>query len=189
VPGDQPLGSLPLVVRPIARDDLPTLERHIDQDFGNRDKHRRRLALQEEGRATYLVAWLAGLPVGHALLRWEGAADEPVRSALPGCADVEDLFVVPGLRSRGIGSRLLEAVERLAGGRGCARIGMSVDVANVRARELYEHRGYRDVGLGTFVLHGTWVDRDGSERAWAETCTYLVKPLRSPRWTPTSSPR
>ena len=52
---------------------MTLLERHVDQDFGNRGKHRTRLALQEEGRATYLVAWLAGLPVGHALVRWEAA--------------------------------------------------------------------------------------------------------------------
>ena len=48
---------------------------------------------------------------------------------------------------------------------------MSVDVANVRARELYVRRGYLDAGLGTFVLRGTWVDRSGSERAWAEPST------------------
>jgi GNAT superfamily N-acetyltransferase len=172
------VSPLPVVVRPIARDDLPVVERHIDQDFGNREKHRLRLALQEEGRATYLVAWLAGLPVGHALVRWEGAEAEPMHSRLAGCPDVEDLFVVPGLRSGGIGSQLLDAAERLVGDRGCDRIGMSVDVANVRARELYERRGYRDAGLGTFVVGGTWVDRDGSERTWAETCIHLVKPMR-----------
>jgi ribosomal protein S18 acetylase RimI-like enzyme len=172
------VSPLPVIVHPLERNELALVERHVDQDVGNRDKHRRRLALQEEGRATYLVAWLAGLPVGHALLRWEGAETEPVRSRLIGCADVEDLFVVPALRASGIGSRLLDAAERLAGERGRDRIGMSVDVANVRARALYERRGYRDAGLGTFVLRGTWVDRDGSERAWAETCTYLVKPLR-----------
>ena len=165
------MSPLPVVVRPLAPDELTLLERHVDQDFGNRGKHRTRLALQEQGQATYLVAWLAGLPVGHALIRWEGAEAEAVRSGLAGCPDVEDLFVVPGLRSSGIGSQLLEAAERLAGDRGRDRIGMSVDVANARARALYERRGYRDAGLGTFVLRGTWVDRDGAERAWAETCT------------------
>jgi ribosomal protein S18 acetylase RimI-like enzyme len=174
----RPVSPLPVIVHSLERDELALVERHVDQDFGNRDKHRRRLALQEDGRATYLVAWLTGLPVGHALLRWEGAETEPMHSRLIGCADVEDLFVVPGLRSSGIGSRLLDAAERLAGERGRGRIGMSVDVANVRARGLYERRGYRDAGLGTFVLRATWVDRDGSERVSAKTCTYLVKPLR-----------
>jgi GNAT superfamily N-acetyltransferase len=169
---------LPVVVRPVARDELSMVERHIDQDFGNRDKRRRRRALQEEGRAAYLVAWLTGPPVGRALVRWEGAEDEPVRSRLAGCAGVQDLFVVPGLRSRGIGSQLLEAAERLAGDRGRDRIGMSVDVANLRAGELDERRGYRDTGLGTFVLRGSWVDRDGPQRARDETCTYLVRPQR-----------
>jgi hypothetical protein len=43
VPADQPMSPLPVVVRPIARDDLPLLERHVDQDFGNRAKHRQRM--------------------------------------------------------------------------------------------------------------------------------------------------
>lgn len=171
------MSPLPVVVRPLARDELARVERHIDQDFGNRDKHRLRLALQEEGPAVYLVAWLSGLPVGHALVRWAGAGVEPMSSHLPDCPDLEDLFVVPGLRSAGVGSRLLEAAERLARDRGCRRIGMSVDVANVRARGLYERRGYEDAGLGTFVLRGSWVDRDGAAREWAETCTYLVRKL------------
>jgi GNAT superfamily N-acetyltransferase len=101
-----------------------------------------------------------------------------MRSHLLDCPDLEDLFVVPGLRSMGVGSRLLDAAECLARDRGFDRIGMSVDVANVRAREPYERDGYRGAGLGTFVLRGTGVDRDGAERAWAETCVYLVKPLR-----------
>jgi ribosomal protein S18 acetylase RimI-like enzyme len=171
------VSRLPVVVRRLARDELARLERHIDQDFGNRDKHRLRLALQEQARAVYLVAWLSGLPVGHALVRWAGAGTEPMSSHLPDCPDLEDLFVVPGLRSMGVGSQLLDAAERLARDRGCRRIGMSVDVTNVRARALYERRGYGDAGLGTFVLHGSWVDRDGSTRPWAETCTYLVKQL------------
>jgi GNAT superfamily N-acetyltransferase len=100
-----------------------------------------------------------------------------VRSRLPGCPDLEDLFVVPGLRSTGIGSRLLDAAERLARLNGHRRLGMSVDVANTRARALYERRGYEDAGLGTFVLRGSWVDRDGAARAFAETCTHLVKKL------------
>ena len=84
---------------------------------------------------------------------------------------------MPGLRSAGIGSQLLDTVERLVRDEGHRRIGMSVDLANVRARALYERRGYGDAGLGTFVLHGSWVDRDGSPRAFDETCTYLVKKL------------
>ena len=171
------MSRLPVVVRPLARDELATVERHIDQDFGNRAKHRQRLALEEEGRAVYLVAWLSGLPVGHVLVRWAGAEAEPMRSRLADCPDVEDLFVVPGLRSTGIGSQLLDRVERLARDRGHRSVGMSVDLANLRARALYERRGYGDAALGTFVLQGSWVDRDGAPRAFTETCTYLVKKL------------
>jgi GNAT superfamily N-acetyltransferase len=100
-----------------------------------------------------------------------------VRSRLPGCPDLEDLFVVPGLRSTGNGAPLRDSPQRLARLNGHRRLGMSVDVANTRARALYERRGYEDAGLGTFVLRGSWVDRDGAARAFAETCTHLVKKL------------
>ena len=57
---------------------------------------------------------------------------------------------------------------------------MSVDLASVRARALYERPGYGDAGLGQFVPQGSWVDRDGAPRAFAETGTYLVKKLIHP---------
>ena len=42
------------------------------------------------------------------LLEWDGIEDEPIRSGLLDCPNLEDLFVMLEFRSRDIGSMLLD---------------------------------------------------------------------------------
>src|SRR3712207_6814858 len=126
-------------IRPIAEEEVVLLERHLARGFPR--KHWARFVLQAEGKAVYLIAWRARTPVGHVLLEWEGAREEPMASGLPSCPVLSDLFVVEELRSHGIGSRLLDAVEQLARERGYLHIALAVAVDNPRARSLYERRG------------------------------------------------
>ena len=162
-------------IRPVAPGEVPRLESALPR--ATPGLHRDRWERQERGEAAYLVAWEGGAPVGHVLVAWAGAPEEPVASALPGCPTLEDLAVRPDRRSRGIGSRLLAAAERLAAGRGCPRIGLAVGLGNDRARALYGRCGYVDAGLGPFVVR--WPCRDGWGReGWEqEICTYLTKNL------------
>ena len=51
---------------------------------------------------------------------------------------LEDLFVEPGLRARGIGRELIEAVYREADARRCARTYWMTQEFNYRARGLYD---------------------------------------------------
>lgn len=51
---------------------------------------------------------------------------------------LEDLFVEPGLRARGIGRKLIEAVYREADERACTRIYWTTQEFNYRARGLYD---------------------------------------------------
>ena len=94
----------------------------------------------------------------------------PMVSGLSDCPDVEDLFVGSEYRSRGIGSRLLDAAESLAVGKGYSRIGLGVSIDNARARSLYERRGYEDSEFGEYRVGDRYVDRDGRERSWEEVC-------------------
>ncbi len=59
-------------------------------------------------------------------------------------AILDELYVVPALRSRGIGGRLLAFVEDhlVAGGFACLEI--NVDGDDVDARRFYERHGYRN---------------------------------------------
>jgi GNAT superfamily N-acetyltransferase len=58
--------------------------------------------------------------------------------------NVHDLAVVPGCRGQGIGHALLQAVEAAAIARGCCKLTLEVQDANVRARALYERFGFSD---------------------------------------------
>lgn len=166
--------SLMLDIRPLTKDEIPLLDAHLDVER-LAGRHRDRFTQQQDGRLTYLIAWLDGVPIGHTMVRWEGTTDTFVAERISACAHVEDLFVMPELRSQGIGTRILGHGERLAAERGFERIGLAVGIDNPRARALYERLGYVDTGFGAFEIGGTYTDRHGQKREWREVCEYLVK--------------
>ena len=98
-------------IKPLTADELESVETHINFDWAAHQKHSDRLIKQEKGMAIYLVAWSYSIPVGHVLLEWSGTSDEPMRSQLPHCSNLEDLFVVAQHRSKGVGSGLLRDAE------------------------------------------------------------------------------
>jgi GNAT superfamily N-acetyltransferase len=87
-----------------------------------------------------VLALLAGEPpIGVALLTlrpnvwWDG------RVAL-----LDELYVVPGHRNRGIGTALLGEAEREAHRRGAMLMEINVDGEDTDARRFYERHGYAD---------------------------------------------
>jgi GNAT superfamily N-acetyltransferase len=54
------------------------------------------------------------------------------------CCYLEDLFVDPARRSRGVGRALIEAVYREADARGCTRTYWMTEESNATARALYD---------------------------------------------------
>jgi ribosomal protein S18 acetylase RimI-like enzyme len=132
--------------------------------------HEARAQLQRDGRAVYLVAWDGETPVGHVLLRLP-PLDPPAHPRVDGVPQVEDLLVAAGCRSRGVGTRLLDELERDARRRGYGRVSLAVGTRNVRARRLYEERGYVDAGLGAFDVPGA------AGGGMPDRCTCLVKEL------------
>jgi len=71
----------------------------------------------------YVVAWFAG-----------------------GQGEIANLAVEESARGRGIGSALLDAALDEARGHGTEEVFLEVRNSNVRARELYESRGFVEVG-------------------------------------------
>ena len=67
-------------------------------------------------------------------------------------AEIDELFVMPEARSRGVGGRLLAAAEGALAARGCVRLQLQLALANVGGRAFYEHRGYA-TRAGYELLH------------------------------------
>lgn len=163
-----------VTVRPFRCDEVEVLERFRRKMPG---VHRTRLDRQAWGLGRYLGAWWGERPAGHVWLEWvpedDGAAPRPAE-----CPRLVDLFVVPELRSRGIGTRLIAAAERAAIARGHACVGLDVGTDNPRAHALYTRLGYADAGLGRYRISWAYVDAAGRRGIEGEECVYLVHRLR-----------
>ncbi|NYE36196.1 ribosomal protein S18 acetylase RimI-like enzyme [Nocardioides cavernae] len=105
------------------------------------DRFRRLLALDE------VVAVLAeddGAAVGFALVVLRPAIwfDGPV-------AHLDELYVVPALRDRGIGTQVLDLCRRLAAEAGSPEMHINVDEVDADTRRFYERHGFVNVEEGT----------------------------------------
>jgi GNAT superfamily N-acetyltransferase len=160
-------------IHPVQQADIPALELLS----GPPEKHRQRLAIQQRDLGVYLVAMSEGRPVGHSMVKWGGTDDDLIGSRLTDCPDLEDLFVHPDSRSKGIGSLLLSGSEEWARRKGYRCIGLGVGVDNHRAHKLYLDCGYRDSGLGPYPHKVHYHDGKGRHRTRIEVCEYLIKLL------------
>jgi len=57
-------------------------------------------------------------------------------------AEIDELFVEPGNRSRGVGSALLAVAEQAARSAGCTNLSLQIADRNRRAREFYLRQGF-----------------------------------------------
>ena len=166
-----------LNIRLLAPEDIPIIAAAFAALGWNKpaSQYERYLAEQERGERVALVAWLGDEFAGYVTIVW--ASDyPPFREArIP---EISDFNVLPHLRRRGIGTRLLdEAERRIAGRSAVAGIGVGLDGDYGAAQRLYVKRGYVPDGRGIYA-HGRPV-------AWGETiivddgvALYFTKPLR-----------
>jgi GNAT superfamily N-acetyltransferase len=139
--------------------------------------HHRRLARQQRGTSSYLVAWLDERPVGHAEIRWDGCAAAAVRERFPRCPEVNALEVFPErMRSRGIGTALIAEAERRVKARGFGQIGLGVADDNPRAAALYLRLGFGETGCRYLDSYEV-VDDAGGRHILSDPCRFLVKDL------------
>jgi ribosomal protein S18 acetylase RimI-like enzyme len=93
------------------------------------------------GDAFMLIAEKEGRPVGFALVRLcEGAISFESDDRI---GELESIGVVPDLRGRGIGSRLMDEVDRRLAAMGIGFLSLSVAEGNDDALRFYERRGMR----------------------------------------------
>jgi ribosomal protein S18 acetylase RimI-like enzyme len=91
-----------------------------------------------ENRAQFLLAAADSEPLGVCQLRYRWS----VWTTAEDCW-LEDLYVVPEGRGRGLGRALVEAALAAARERGCVRIELDVDEDNQAALALYRSCGFR----------------------------------------------
>lgn len=113
-------------------DDVPVLERRFARLLDLADS---------------IVAVLAedgGRPVGFALVSLRPAIwfDGPV-------SQLEELYVVPDLRDRGIGTQVLDLCKALARDLGSPEMHINVDEVDVDTRRFYERHGWVNIEEGT----------------------------------------
>jgi putative acetyltransferase len=87
-----------------------------------------------------LIATLRNAPVGFASLK--------------GKDHVEMLYVHPSVAGEGVASMLLDALEKLAGGRGAARL--IVDASD-NAADFFRKRGYVAQQRNSITVNGEWL--------------------------------
>jgi GNAT superfamily N-acetyltransferase len=124
---------------PGAPDDVAIALGEADRDLADR--------LDEEIYAFNVEA--TGLAHGRALTLRATDAEGELAGGLSGwswggCAYVDVLWVAPGRRGQGLGTRLMDAVEAEALARGCTQVALSTHT--FQAPDFYRARGYVEVG-------------------------------------------
>jgi GNAT superfamily N-acetyltransferase len=95
-------------------------------------------ALEDDGRALILVARSDDRPVGLAFLSFQWTLERGGRVLW-----LEELYVLPELRGRGIGGQLLQATLDVARARHCRAVELEVEANHARAANLYARAGFR----------------------------------------------
>lgn len=133
-------------VRPAALDELPVVAEMLDafnREFDSPTPGP--AAIEARLRALVgrddLAVLVAGQPLaGVAVITLRPSVWEPGPAVL-----LEELYVRPGHRNRGIGGALLEAAVQLAAGRGASALEINVDEEDVDAQRFYRRHGFSEV--------------------------------------------
>jgi len=146
-----------VAIRPALPSDaagLATLANALDCDQGGDGKvHSEatvlRAAFAAEPAVRFVVATQAAEPVGYAMFARFYSSDTAETGSY-----LNDLYVIPALRSAGIGRRLITAVAAATAEAGGSFIWTGVYSANTRARAFYAALGARDEDARILELDG-----------------------------------
>jgi len=163
--------AVPVVIRAVARAELPTLLQLIRQLAA----YERRLEQVVATEADLERTLLGQSPVAEAVLAWQGAQAVgyavyyPVFSTFRGRAALylEDIFVVPEVRGQGVGYALMRYLAQVARQRGYDRIEWSVLDWNTPALAFYRKLGAvpKETGWVGYMLAGEALEALADGRA------------------------
>jgi GNAT superfamily N-acetyltransferase len=140
--------------------------------------HADRLRDVASGHLRFLVAEYGGALVGFGLLVFSRPAAWPDAGTTDRLPGILDLQVAEAYRGRGIGTAMIQEMERLAAGEGCDRLHLSVDpVENPRAHALYARLGYQALQSEPYQDHWRFVDSEGQVHEGEDWQIDMVKEL------------
>lgn len=119
-------------------------------------------------RAADGAAFMDRLQRGTTLLVEQGGELLGFASLASDNTEIDMLYVHPYAVRQGVGSALIDALERLARARGAKRL--TVDASDT-AQEFFERLGYQMVRRNTFPIDDVWVSNTTLEKALAGSDT------------------
>ncbi len=133
-------------IRPLTVEEIPAVLALVEQywlfeDIAGFDPARvgRELARMctDARLASGWIAFVRGEPAGYLLAVYVFSLEH-----LGLTAEIDEFFVLPSARSRGIGDALLERAEAEFVRRGCTNVSLQLGRGNDRARTFYRAHGY-----------------------------------------------
>tara|TARA_B100001750_G_C15428403_1_gene556835 strand:- start:704 stop:1222 length:519 start_codon:yes stop_codon:yes gene_type:complete len=125
-------------IEKISSESLKIIEENLSFDPNTFSKHKDRLQMQISDNCDYFIIFHQLIPVGHVFIRWTGIEKSVIAEKPEKCPNLEDLFVIPKLRSQGFGSLMIEYCIKLARKKGFKKIGLGVSIENIKAQKLYK---------------------------------------------------
>jgi ribosomal protein S18 acetylase RimI-like enzyme len=140
-----------------------------------RGLHADRIRDRFSSDARYVVAEVNGKPAAFGVIHFEG---DPMWERPEQVPIVMDLYVAPDLRKRGIGRRVLAALEKTASDRGFSCVYLQVEAEkNPNAVELYRKLGYQPLASRSLRDPYHTVDDEGNVHEGSETVIDMRKLL------------
>jgi GNAT superfamily N-acetyltransferase len=133
-------------IRPVTAQDIPALLPLVEQYWlfedipyfdGARVDRELARALGDPRLMSGWIARMKGEAVGYLLAVYVFSLEH-----LGLTAEIDEFFVLPSARSRGIGEELLRLAEAEFVRRGCTNVALQLDRGNDRARVFYRAHGY-----------------------------------------------
>lgn len=134
-------------VRPVALQDIPALLPLVEEywrfeDIAGFDAERiageLERACADPRLASAWIAFVRGAPAGYLLAVYVFSLEH-----LGLTAEIDEFFVLPSARGRGLGDALLKLAEAEFVRRGCTNVALQLGSGNDRARAFYREHGYR----------------------------------------------
>ena len=165
-----------LVIRGAGDADLDALVHLRPPELAHRD----RLGDARQPGFRHLVLEQAEEIIGFVCLVFARPATWPDSRNAALLPQIVDAFIAPPLRSRGYGSVLVRALERMAWERGCRAVYLSVDpIGNPRAHALYQSLGYRPLQQEPYREQGQYTDSAGQVHESDDWELDMVRDLHS----------